>query len=368
MMAADAIGVNADGSIAIMDPSAYRRSSLSDYLAGFQAQGHTIVASLAGVLRFLPGGGTPSGFVIASSLRGGAAVSWAGGTCPLLDVQDPWMSSGGIPASVGGVRFAGCDGASFPYQLDFLRQNGAVALDLGGGTSGTVAVGSGVGWQVSRVSGVLVLSPQAISVGSVVNSASLAPGISPGGIFTIFGSGLEAVAGATTVTVGGQAATILGAQPFQVNAVVPAGVTGSVGLQVTSPVGSVFKQIALSAASPGIFVTGARGGGLAQGAIVNQDGSINSQAAPAQRGQYISVYCTGLGQTFAQGGLQMASAPVTVNLNGTSLVPVFAGLAPGFVGLYQVNVLLPGGVAPGLAALSLQASGQSSNAVAVAVQ
>ena len=44
----------------------------------------------------------------------------------------------------------------------------------------------------------------------------------------------------------------------------------------------------------------------------------------------------------------MTSAPVTVVLNGTELPTAFAGLAPGYIGLYQVNVLIPAATPPGL--------------------
>ena len=65
----------------------------------------------------------------------------------------------------------------------------------------------------------------------------------------------------------------------------------------------------------------------------------------------------------------MTKAPVTVVLNGTELPAAFAGLAPGYVGLYQVNVLIPATTPPGLGIpLTLKVGGQLSNVVSVAVQ
>jgi uncharacterized protein (TIGR03437 family) len=60
---------------------------------------------------------------------------------------------------------------------------------------------------------------------------------------------------------------------------------------------------------------------------------------------------------------------ITAVLNGTELPVQYAGLTPGFIGLYQVNVPVPGGTAPGSTlSLSIKASGVLSNAVNVAIQ
>jgi uncharacterized protein (TIGR03437 family) len=60
---------------------------------------------------------------------------------------------------------------------------------------------------------------------------------------------------------------------------------------------------------------------------------------------------------------------VAVLLNGTELPVLFAGLAPGFIGLYQVNVTIPASTPPGLGIpLALKAGGQQSNSVLVALQ
>jgi len=58
-----------------------------------------------------------------------------------------------------------------------------------------------------------------------------------------------------------------------------------------------------------------------------------------------------------------------VMLNGIELLASFAGLAPGFIGLYQVNVTVPAGTAPGLGIpLMLKVGGQQSNSVLVSLQ
>jgi uncharacterized protein (TIGR03437 family) len=99
-------------------------------------------------------------------------------------------------------------------------------------------------------------------------------------------------------------------------------------------------------------------------------------SAPATAGDVLVMYCVGLGvtdHTIADGAISPASPPakvpgVTVMIGGQNAAIQFAGLAPGFVGLYQINAVVPGGVAPGTAALTVNAGGQTSPALNFAVQ
>jgi adhesin/invasin len=61
--------------------------------------------------------------------------------------------------------------------------------------------------------------------------------------------------------------------------------------------------------------------------------------------------------------------PVTVTIGGQSAQVLFGGLAPGFAGLYQVNAIVPGGIAPANdVPLMLTVAGQSSAPVTIALQ
>ena len=111
---------------------------------------------------------------------------------------------------------------------------------------------------------------------------------------------------------------------------------------------------------------------------MNQDGTLNGVLNPAGRGTVLQVFVTGLGAvapSVASGGpapnspLSRATAAVSATLDGRPVPVLFAGLAPGFIGLGQVNVLAPLSLAPNAGAqLVIRAGGQESNAVAVAVQ
>ena len=105
-------------------------------------------------------------------------------------------------------------------------------------------------------------------------------------------------------------------------------------------------------------------------------GSIpGREARPANPGEFISIFFTGLGATNPTVGTGEAGAgetvttPVTATIGGVNASVSFAGLAPFFVGLYQVNVVVPGGVEAGPAVpLVITQDGIASNTVTIAVE
>ena len=155
------------------------------------------------------------------------------------------------------------------------------------------------------------------------------------------------------------------ATPFQVNAQVPFGLKpGSYVLSASSVYGSYDQQVDIREVAPALFMLDAQ-----RGAIVNQDGTINSTTNPAKRGQVVLVYGTGFGEVVKQGNLSVTVKPVTAKVNGATVPVAFAGLAPGFIGLYQLNLQLPAGMPPGLdVTLAVTQSGVASNPVTISVQ
>jgi uncharacterized protein (TIGR03437 family) len=207
-----------------------------------------------------------------------------------------------------------------------------------------------------------------------VNAASFLPEpVAPGMIVSIFGASLgpEEGAGARIDSSGRVASFLAETQVFfdgipaplyfvrrdQINAQVPYGVAGktSVQLQVQyrgssgSPV-----TVPVAGAAPGVFAVS---GGSGQAAILNQDLSPNSVANPAPRHSVVVIYATGEGETTptgADGRLSEAPfaspvLPVSVRIGGVPCEVLFAGPAPGFAGLLQVNVRISLGVPPGAA-------------------
>jgi uncharacterized protein (TIGR03437 family) len=105
---------------------------------------------------------------------------------------------------------------------------------------------------------------------------------------------------------------------------------------------------------------------------------VANAAQPANAGDTLEIFCAGLGEVspaVADGEaapvstLSRTVAPVAVTIGGQPAQVQFAGLAPGFVGLYQVNVPVPSGVAPGSnVPVVITAAGFSSPTVSVAIQ
>jgi len=115
------------------------------------------------------------------------------------------------------------------------------------------------------------------------------------------------------------------------------------------------------------------------GAIQDSAYNLVDSSNPAIPGKYILIYCTGLGAVSANQPATGAAASLTelaptanqatVTIGGVTENAYFSGLAPGFVGLYQVNALVPAGVAAGSAVpLTISVGGATSNTVTIAVQ
>ena len=102
------------------------------------------------------------------------------------------------------------------------------------------------------------------------------------------------------------------------------------------------------------------------------DGDADSPASKlgaAKRGEAVVIFCTGLGGVSPQRGLQIARTPVSATIGRLELKPIYAGLTPGFIGLYQVNVILLIDTPPGVnLPLRLSQGGATSNTVLVSVQ
>jgi len=366
-----ATGVRADGAISVSDPSpVFARTLLEQYLAGFALGGRSWKGTVTSAVRLLPRSAGPTGFLITAG-EVPFELNSAAGACGQT-VEWPAAIATGQPAqgTPGVFRARYCDGSQGLYQLDVAAQGPyrLVVTDLGNlGSRFDVAGGGASAYRLGRPAGRLAVTPQEISIqtGGVVNAASFTAALAPGGLAVIFGSGLARADGQTEVDIGGIAAPVLFATPFQVNVQVPLGLRpGAHALRIRSPYGTAEQTVTLQQHAPAIFELA---GGL--GAILNQDGTLNAPTNPARRGQVIVVYCTGLGEVTRADSLFTTDVPVSALLDGVELPVAFAGLAPGFRGLYQVNVPIPASAPPRLDATVRLKQGQTvSNAVSLALQ
>jgi uncharacterized protein (TIGR03437 family) len=154
-------------------------------------------------------------------------------------------------------------------------------------------------------------APDFTSAG-LVNAASMQTGaVAPGEVITLFGSNLGPATLQKPAVTGGQVGTIAGGTRFlfdgiaapmvyaisnQAAAVVPFAVQGHSTTQFQveyQGTRSASVTLPVAAASPAIFTATQSGKG--QGAIVNVDGSVNSQFAPATAGDIVVIYATGGG-------------------------------------------------------------------------
>lgn len=230
----------------------------------------------------------------------------------------------------------------------------------------------------------------------VLNAASFAPAgypISPGGFISIGGTNLatqNAVApgfpfppnlGGVSMTVNGLPAPIYsvsgGATPV-INAVVPFGVTGSNATIIVKNASgtSNLVEVPLAATAPGIFSVPPNG--ISGGAMRHLSGVLVSSTAPATRGEFISVYLTGLGAVSppvadgaaAPGAEPLPRAATPVVYIGGQQTPTaqYAGLAPTFAGLYQLNIQIPSGAPSGATSLAVQTNEAFTDMVTIWIQ
>ncbi len=145
----------------------------------------------------------------------------------------------------------------------------------------------------------------------------------------------------------------------------------------------------VAAVSPGLYTIAQNGTG--QAAVINQDKSVNSSSNPALRGTIVSLYGTGQGQVspavpdgFAAPVSPLAQtvtvptsdAATCVNSQPSMCVAMgslfgtvqFSGLAPGYVGLWQINVVIPPNLTPGTVNVRVLLDGTPSNVVSIAVR
>lgn len=174
-------------------------------------------------------------------------------------------------------------------------------------------------------------------------------------------------------------AALLYVGPKQINFQIPPGSpTGNILAQIQKPDGStLLGTINVVATSPSIFTVTQNGQG--QAAALNQDYSPNSVTNPALRGSVLQLYLTGAGATNIPllpglpadpfgNPLVLTQVQPTVTINAQPAEVLFSGMAPGFVGLWQINVRIPDSTPPGPPVPLVVTAGARSNLVTIAVK
>ena len=344
------LSVAADGSGTLSVPSGLGLAT-TEFDIAVAADAGLIIGSPAGV----------PGLLIA--VRREAATPDAG-----LWVLELAFGRSGPAAAVGGLAFSdaarariherwlGPGGATdFRGESAFrLMPDGTGALDA---TPVVAAAGGGLLGGVSAAGGIallLAIPAPAAPDGEVfadprgnVSAASLSPAgapAAPGELRSLFGRGLASqvaaaeslplpveLAGAS-ILVDDAAAPLLFVSAGQVNYQLPEDAPGPI-VRIVARNGAessdeIFTRVA--ATSPAVFTLDGSGGGA--GVFTHADFTLVSPAAPARGGEIVVAFLTGLG----------VNQPLPeVRIGGRAAEVLFAGRAPGFVGLDQLNLRIP---------------------------
>ena len=156
--------------------------------------------------------------------------------------------------------------------------------------------------------------------------------------------------------------------PSLVNIFVPNSASGLVRLGVQNTLGSHTVNALVEAAAPSIFTQDSSGKGAAA-ALHAGTSTLVTTSSPLHGGDYLELFLTGLGRTKMVNGLDYANQVPTVTIAGQDCPVIYAGRAPGYPGLDQINCLIPSGL-PGndSAPLTVTSGARTSNVVTIAIQ
>jgi len=368
---------------------------------------------------FIPNEGSYSGFV---TIQGGASTVYipymflisTPAVGNMIALSGPSDTIAGQDAGPMVVKLVDLNGVPIPgLNVTFIASTGASIQNIQGVTdsngvaSAEAFMGStpGSSYTYTAQFGARIifnfpataLSQPLITASSVLNAGSLTEGqpIAPGSYISIFGSNLstttdEASAAILPLTIDFVTVSfdvpsaqlsvpghLIYVSPNQVNLQVPWELQGQSSVQMKVTVGDgaglAFGNVVtvpLSNYSPAFFeISG-------QVAALDSNANVINSSNPATRGQNIQIYANGLGPVTNQPAsgdpapsspLAQCSAAVTVTIGTVQATPSFCGLAPGFSGLYQLNVTVPASLTAGSYPITVTAGNQASKAANLAV-
>jgi uncharacterized protein (TIGR03437 family) len=224
----------------------------------------------------------------------------------------------------------------------------------------------------------------------IVNAADGTLPVAPGGLISLFGADLSPVSqasrqtplptilGESCLTVNGQPVPVMFVSPRQINAQLPFSVDGTTQLVLRTPGGvSDSFNVTILPAAPSIFRSSVAGSSSSIATVLrSSNGLMVTPSNPIHRGDVLTIYATGLGRTSpaVETGMPapvepLASAliPPVVTLGGVQMPVEFAGLTPGEVGVYQINVRIDGRAPLGMSVPLSISQGSGGTSVSVRV-
>jgi len=230
------------------------------------------------------------------------------------------------------------------------------------------------------------------SIQRVTNAADFSGAVAPGSLISILGANLSPVnqtssttplptaLGESCLTVNGVPVPMIFASSQQINAQLPYQIDGNVTMILRTPGGiSDNYNLTLLPAAPSIFRTGTAGPETGLPTLIRaRNNELVTVSNPLRADDVVSIYLTGMGNTTPAvqagfpAGAEPTPAPVIapqVRLGGVQMGIEFAGLAPGQIGVYQINARVPHNAPTGFdIPLVVDQNGQSSEARVRVVQ
>lgn len=164
------------------------------------------------------------------------------------------------------------------------------------------------------------------------------------------------------VSINGASLGLLYVSPTQINAVLPAATVGLVPLTIQNSAGKQVVNLWLEAAFPAVFTQNQSGSGLAS-VLNGLNQSTITTSNPLHAGDYAEIFLTGLGVASLGSNVH-----ATVAIGGADCPVSYAGPAPGFTGLDQINCQVPSGVSASQPVpLMVTVGSRASNVVTVPV-
>ena len=293
------------------------------------------------------------------------------------------QAADGSPVTIDSVKAGshqlGINSGYLPYS-DLITA-GAVTVNL---TAGSLNINTSVTLPAGGTEPFTLKPGPQIARAFPAAAASFPLLLAPRMFIAIYGTDLAdqtAVATGTTfplqladaqVLLGGTAIPLYYVSATQIDAVLPVTASGFNQLTVQNTAGQHTVNVYVGTAAPAIFTEDASGTGPAA-ALKASDETLVTADNPLQAGEAVSLYATGLGLTTpgtgSFGGLDVAVQQPTVTVAGVNCPVTFAGAAPGYIGLDQINCTIPSGITSTASAPVVITSGSSvSNTATLAIQ
>lgn len=302
----------------------------------------------------------------------GVSLSSNGSTAAWIYYPDSVLGwSGALRAAQAGTRVSTLTDPSLNSAFDVaVSADGSKLLySIGlGKVRGAVWV-SDINGQNARP----VFAPRSISIGGItgLSSAATTQLLSPGSYFTIYGtnfeSGTATVTAASlpllstlaglTVTVNGAPVPLQAVTPWQINALLPQSAqTGVAILTVQFSDGSALSATPTVAPTAPALITYVNYYATYAAVFHGSTANLVTPQSPAQKGEVLASYGFGLGATnpLVAGGNAAPFSPLAqtvaapqLTVDGQPATILYSGLVPGLAGLYQINFIVPSGLASG---------------------